>query len=63
MIVENLRREFSRTPGVLNELLSLARIACDNGQDQLASICDLQMLAEILRRLALAVPLLSAAHC
>ncbi|HEY1964349.1 MAG TPA: UvrD-helicase domain-containing protein, partial [Acidobacteriaceae bacterium] len=46
-IIETLRREFSRTPGVVSDLLSLARIAFENGQDHLARICDFQKLEEI----------------
>jgi ATP-dependent helicase/nuclease subunit A len=47
IVVENLRREFSRTPGVLEELLSLARIACDNGQEQLLAMRDMRSAAEL----------------
>jgi ATP-dependent helicase/nuclease subunit A len=47
IVVENLRREFSRTPGVLDELLSLARIACDNGQEQLLAMRDMRSAAEL----------------
>ena len=46
-IIEALRREFSRTPGVMNDLLGLARIAFENGQDHLARICDFQELEEV----------------
>ena len=35
LVVENLQRELARNPGVIEDLLDLARIAYSNGQDQL----------------------------
>ncbi|HZD78143.1 MAG TPA: 3'-5' exonuclease, partial [Acidobacteriaceae bacterium] len=48
LVVENLRREFAGNPGVVEELLSLARIAFENGQEHLASVRDLQRADELI---------------
>ncbi|HEX6495893.1 MAG TPA: UvrD-helicase domain-containing protein, partial [Acidobacteriaceae bacterium] len=46
-VIENLRREFSRIPGALEELLTLASVACDNGQEQLLAIRAIRGAAEL----------------
>lgn len=46
-IVESLRREFSRFPGVAEELLNFARIALANGQEHLAGVRDFQSAEEL----------------
>jgi ATP-dependent exoDNAse (exonuclease V) beta subunit len=46
-VIENLRREFSRIPGALDELLNLARIACDNGLEQLLAVRNMRDTAEL----------------
>ncbi|HZD76048.1 MAG TPA: UvrD-helicase domain-containing protein [Acidobacteriaceae bacterium] len=48
LVVENLRREFAGNPGVVEELLTLARIAFENGQEHLASVRDLQRADELI---------------
>ena len=46
-VVENLQRELARNPGVIEDLLDLARIAYSNGQDQLIGVCDCRSAAEL----------------
>jgi ATP-dependent helicase/nuclease subunit A len=46
-VIENLGREFSRIPGALDELLSLARIGCDNGQEQLLAMRDIRDASQL----------------
>ena len=47
LVVESLRQEFSRFPGVAEELLNFARIALDNGQEHLAGVRDFQSAEEL----------------
>jgi ATP-dependent exoDNAse (exonuclease V) beta subunit len=46
-VVGNLQRELARSPGVLEELLDLARIAYSNGQEQLIGLCNLRNATEL----------------
>ena len=39
--------EFARTPGALEDLLDLARIACSNGQEQLFGVCGIRTTADL----------------
>src|SRR3984957_9605005 len=47
LVVESLRQEFSRFPGVTEELLNFARIALENGQEQLAGVRDFRSAEEL----------------
>jgi ATP-dependent exoDNAse (exonuclease V) beta subunit len=47
LVVEGLRQEFSCSPGVVEELLNLGRIAFENGQDHLAGVRDLQRTEDV----------------
>ena len=42
-----LQAEFARTPGVLENLLDLARIAHSNGQEQLLDVCGIRNAADL----------------
>jgi ATP-dependent helicase/nuclease subunit A len=42
-----LHNELARTPGVLEDLLDLARIAYANGQQQLSELCNIQSASDL----------------
>ena len=46
-VVGNLQRELARSPGVLEDLLDLARIAYSNGQEQLIGVRDFRNATEL----------------
>jgi len=46
-VVGNLQREFAGSPGVIEDLLDLARIAYSNGQEQLIGLCDCRNTTEL----------------